>query len=380
MSMHRFAVAITLLLASALLMAGCQANKGSITMKEFGQLGDNAVQLYTLDNGKGLKAHITNYGAIVTHFYAPDRNGKADDIVLGFDSLNAYAAGHPYFGCIAGRDANRIAKGKFTLDGKEYTLATNNGPNHLHGGVHGFDKKIWTAQPFNLPDGPALRLIYVSPDGEEGYPGTVTAVVIYQLTYNNEFRVDMRATTDAPTIIDLAQHTYWNLAGQSTGSILDHELTLMCPWYTPVDATLIPTGEIVAVEDTPFDFTNPKTIKADIGKLKDEKDAGHGGGYDHNYVVDGNASDLRPVAVVHDPASGRVMELSANQPGVQLYTGNFLDGTLTGKAGTVYNQHAGLCLETQTYPNAINQPNFIAPILRPGDTYRHLMVFKFSTK
>jgi aldose 1-epimerase len=342
----------------------------SITMKEFGSVAGVPVQLFTLTNRHGLVASITNYGAIVTELRVPDKSGSLADIVLGFEKLDDYTRTGPYFGAIVGRVANRIANAEFTLDGRRYQLEPNERPNHLHGGRKGWDKVIWTAAPLTSADGPSLALTYVSKDGDEGYPGTVTAKTVYTLTDDNELRVEMQATTDKPTIVNMAHHAYWNLAGQSSGSILGHELTLYADRYTP-GTPMIPDGQIRPVKGTPFDFTAAKPIGRDLKQV--------GMGYDHNFIVNGEPRRLRPVARVKDPSSGRVMTLSADQPGVQFYTGNFLND-VKGK-GTTYAQHAGFCLETQAFPNAINVPAWRDQvILRPGRTYRHLMVHAFRVE
>ncbi len=360
------------------LMVGCGTTppppaSPPVGIREFGRVGDQTVFLYTLSNAHGMVARVTNYGTILTELHVPDRNGARADVVLGFDTLEAYLKGHPFFGCIAGRVANRIAGGKFTLDGKEYALATNNGPNHLHGGVKGFDKFVWDASAFETPEGPAVRFSRTSPDGEEGYPGSVKATVTYTLTDQNELKIEMTAATDAPTIVNLAHHTYWNLAGHGSGDVLGHELSLAADQYTPTDDTLIPTGEIVPVTGTPFDFTRSKRIGADIARV-----GGSAKGYDVNFVVRGGSWRLRGVARVVDPRSGRIMELLATEPGVQLYTGNHLAGTLKGKGGAVYGKHAGFCLETQRYPDSVNKPDWPSVVLRPGQIYRHVMVHRFS--
>ena len=345
-------------------------------MADFGEVDGQPVKLYTLDNGRGMVAKITNYGGIVTELHVPDRNNQTADVVLGFDTLEEYKAGHPFFGAIVGRCANRIAKGRFTLDGKEYQLATNNGPNHLHGGVIGFDKRIWDAEPLQLSDGPALKLTYVSHDGEEGYPGTLRTVVIYTLTTDNELKIDMHAETDAPTVVNLAHHGYWNLAGHASGTVLDQELQLQSDYYTPTDSTLIPTGEILMVDGTPHDFRQPKKLGRDIDQLKNDQGKG---GYDTNFVVNGSYGELRPAARVSDPSSGRVMEVWTTEPGVQLYTANHLNDR-AGKGGAVYGPHQGFCLETQKYPDAINHSNFVQPVLRPNQFYQHVMVHRFTTE
>jgi aldose 1-epimerase len=338
----------------------------------FGRL--DTVQLYTLTNRHGLVARITNYGAIVTELHVPDRDGRLADIVLGFENLDGYLAGHPYFGAIVGRVANRIRNAEFTLDGTRYTLDANDKPHHLHGGRTGWDKVIWTARVAETADGPALELTYVSTDGEENYPGTVTARTIYTLTNANELKVEMEATTDRTSVVNMAHHSYWNLAGHDSGTILDHELTLHADRYTP-GSPMVPDGRIAPVTGTPFDFTSVKTIGTTL-----QQAGGTPIGYDHNFVVNGEPNRMRPVARLKDPGSGRVMTLSADQPGVQFYTGNFLNGSTTGK-GTTHRQYAALCLETQKFPNAINVPAWQDQvILRPGQTYRHVMIHAFTTE
>ena len=333
----------------------------------------DTVQLYTLTNRHGLVARITNYGAIVTELHVPDRDGRLADIVLGFDNLDGYLAGHPYFGAIVGRVANRIGNAEFTLEGMRYPLAANDQPHHLHGGRSGWDKAIWHATPADTADGPALELTYVSKDGEEGYPGTVTAKTIYTLTDANELMVEMLATTDRTTLVNMAHHGYWNLGGHHSGTILDHQLTLYADYYTP-GSPMVPDGRIAPVAGTVFDFTSARPIGRPLAQ------AGGNAGYDHNFVVNGDPNRLRPVARLADSRSGRVMTLSADQPGVQLYTGNFLNGSTTGK-GSAHVRHAALCLETQKFPNAINVPDWQSQvILRPGQTYRHVMIHAFTTE
>jgi aldose 1-epimerase len=345
--------------------------KTTVEKSSFGILPDGSpVALYTLKNAKGVVAKITEYGTIITELHVPDRNGKMGDVVLGFDNLSQYLKGHPYFGCTVGRVANRIAKGCFTLEGKTYNLAVNNGPNHLHGGLKGFDKVLWKGEA--LP-GAAVRFTYTSPDGEEGYPGTVTAAVTMTLTDANELRIDYHAVADRPTPFNLANHSYFNLAG--TGDILKHELMLAADFYTVADATLIPTGEIKSVKGTPYDFTVPAPIGSRFSQLR-----GNPIGYDDNFVVKRSGSELALAARVYDPQTGRVLETRTTQPGVQLYTGNFLDGTLTGKGGVIYRQHSAFCLETQHFPDSVNQPKFPSAILRPGQTYNHTCVYAFGTK
>jgi aldose 1-epimerase len=340
----------------------------------FGRINETPVQLYTLTNTHGLVVKITNYGAIVTEVHVPDRTGMLADIVLGFENLDGYVGGSSYFGAIVGRVANRIGNAEFTLEGRHYSLAANDKPHHLHGGRKGWDKVIWNAMPIDTDDGPALELSYISKDGEEGYPGTVMAKTIYTLTNENELKVEMQATTDTTTLVNMAHHSYWNLGGYNSGTILEHELTLYADQYTP-GTPMVPDGRITPVRGTPFDFTMGKAIGKELKQA-----GGTPIGYDHNFVVNGEPNRLRPVARLKDPKSGRVMTLSADQPGVQFYTGNFLDGSSTGKS-TTYGQYAALCLETQKFPNAINVPAWHDQvILRPGQTYRHAMVHTFSTE
>jgi aldose 1-epimerase len=339
----------------------------------FGRTPDGAnVSLYTLQNGRGTTVKITDYGGIITAIETPDRSGAPGDIALGFDTLDGYLKGHPYFGALIGRVANRIAKGRFTLDGRTYTLATNNGPNHLHGGVKGFDKVVWRAEPSADAAAARLRLSYTSADGEEGYPGTLSVIVTYALTRDNELRIDYSATTDKATPVNLTNHAYWNLA--TRGDVLGHTMTIAADRYTPVDETLIPTGEVAPVATTPFDFRAPKPIGRDIGRLTSPRP----GGYDHNFVL--NGSGLRLAARVTEPTTGRILEVLTDQPGVQFYTGNFLDGSIVGKRGIAYSQQAGFCLETQHFPDAVNRPGFPSVIVRPGTPYRTTTVYRFATE
>jgi aldose 1-epimerase len=344
---------------------------GQIGRSEFGRAGDQTAHLFTLRNSGGMVAKITDYGTILTELHVPGREGKTADVVLGFDALEEYLKGHPFFGAIAGRVANRIAGGRFTLDGKEYALAVNNGPNHLHGGIRGFDKYVWEAEASDTPEGPSLRMTRTSPAGEEGYPGALRATVAYTLTERNELRIEMAAVTDAPTIVNLAHHTYWNLAGHGSGEILGHELRIDADRYTPADATLIPTGAIEPVADTPYDFRTPKKIGKDIDRVEL--------GYDINFVVNGEPGTLRPAARAREPVSGRVLELHTTEPGVQLYTANKL-GLRKGKGGAEYGRYAGFCLETQHYPDSVNKPHWPTVVLRPGRTYRHVMAHRFTVE
>jgi aldose 1-epimerase len=342
-----------------------------VQKSSFGQMPDGAeVDLYTLANANGLSAKFTSYGAIITELHVPDRQGKLVDVVLGFDNLEQYLKGHPFFGATVGRVANRIAKGRFTLDGQTYALATNNGPNHLHGGLKGFDKKVWQAE---AQPGAAVKFTCTSPDGEEGYPGKLAVAVTMSLTDANELRLDYTATTDKPTPVNLTNHSYFNLAGE--GSALDHEMLIAADYFTPSDSTLIPTGEIEPVKVTPMDFTTPQPIGARFAQLHANPI-----GYDHNYVLNAGGKSLGLVARVREPKSGRVMEVHTTQPGVQFYTANFLNGSLTGKRGVVYNQHCAFCLETQHFPDSVNQTKFPSVILRPGQTYRQTTIYKFLTQ
>ena len=335
-----------------------------------------AVSLYTLKNAHGMEARVLAYGGIIVSLQVPDRNGRLDDVVLGFDSLADYERGSPYFGAIVGRYGNRIARGRFTLDGRTYPLATNNGPNHLHGGVRGFDKVVWKVAPFQHADSVGLVLTYTSPDGEEGYPGTLQATVTYTLTDGNQLIFDYHATTDRATPVNLTQHSYFNLAGEGSGDILGHELTINADRFTAVDATLIPTGTLTPVEGTPFDFRKPTTIGARIDQ-KDEQLA-HGPGYDHNWVLNRKGSGLELAARLRDPKSGRTLEVMTIEPGVQFYAGNFLDGTIKGKGAHEYGRRSGLCLETQHFPDSPNHANFPSTVLRPGQEYRSKTVWRFG--
>ena len=347
----------------------------SVDKSDFGALPDGtAVQLYTLTNAHGMTARITNYGAILVSLTAPDKTGKFADVTLGFDSLDGYLAGSPYFGATVGRVANRIAKGKYTVDGKEYTAAVNNGPNSLHGGLKGFDKVIWTAEP--QTGKAAVKFTYVSPDGEEGYPGTLNVAVTYTLTDDNAIQIDYVATTDKATPINLTNHSYFNLAGG--GEVLNHKIMINANKYTPTDDTLIPTGELKNVKGTPLDFTKAHAIGDNLSKLTGPAPQG----YDHNFVLNKSRNAKTPTlaARVSEPTTGRVLEMYTTEPGVQFYTGNFLDGTLKGKGGAVYAIHTAFCLEAQHYPDSINHPQFPSSLLKPGQTYRQTTLYKFSAK
>jgi aldose 1-epimerase len=358
------------------------------SVRSFGTLPDGReAHLYTLEVPGGWKATITDYGAILTSFLVPPRDGVKGgpvDVVLGFDTLDGYMKGHPYFGAICGRYSNRIAAGRFELDGKAFTLATNNGANHLHGGVKGFDKQLWKGTPKATDRGPAVEFDLVSPDGDEGYPGRLVAKAVYTLTPAGELIVEMTATTDAATVVNLVNHSYWNLAGHGSGSIADQELAVEADRYVPVDAGAIPTGEFAAVEGTPFDFRPERTPLGRCGPAIKAIPPNAGPdtptGVDHCYVVRGWQPDgtLRTAATFRDPASGRTLEVLSDQPGVQVYMGGFLDGTLKGKGGAAYVRNGGLCLETQKFPDSVHHSDWPSPRLDPGQTYRHTMVHRFT--
>jgi aldose 1-epimerase len=374
MTMRVFTGVALLFLCGAIVVSG-QSKRG-VTRAAFGKTRDGrAVEIYTLTNANGLEMHVITYGGIITSLKVPDRTGHLDDVVLGFDTLDGYLKDPPYFGALVGRYGNRIAKGQFTLNGATYKLATNNGPNHLHGGVKGFDKVIWNAVPGDSADGVSVTLTRTSPDGEEGYPGNLQATVRYTLTDKNELAIEYRATTDKATPVNLTQHSYFNLAADS-GDVLGHELTIHASRYTPVDATLIPTGELAPVQGTPFDFQKATAIGARIGA--DNAQLKNGGGYDHNWVLDRKGPGLQPAARLVDPKSGRTLEVATTEPGLQFYSGNFLDGSITGKGGRVYKHRTGLCLETQHYPDSPNHPSFPSTILQPGQTYSSKTVFTFG--
>jgi aldose 1-epimerase len=358
-----------------------QSRRGepTITSQPWGEVDGQSVDLFTLRNGRGMTVRITNYGGIIQSIEVPDRRGRTANVALGFDNLDDYVTSSPYFGCITGRYANRIAGGRFTLEGQTYQLAQNNGVNHLHGGNVGFDKRVWEATPFEGRGSVGLRLTYVSPAGEENYPGTLTTEVTYTVTRDGEIRVRYQATTDAPTIVNLTNHSYINLAGEGTGTIEDHVLELEASRYTPVDDTLIPTGELAPVAGTPFDFTRPHAVGERLRSSHEQIVIGQG--YDHNFVLDRPSSDdtsLIRAARVTDPHSGRVLEIRTTEPGIQFYSGNFLDGTLVGTSGRVYRQTDGFALETQHFPDSPNQPDFPTTALYPGDTYDTTTVYRFD--
>ena len=354
---------------------------GGVTRERFGTTDcGEAVSVFTLKNAHGMALRVTDYGGIILTLLVPDKNGRLDDVVLGYDSLTGYLRSSPYFGALIGRYGNRIAHGRFTLDGKTYTLATNNGPNHLHGGLRGFDKVVWDVAPFEHPDSVGLVLRYTSPNDEEGYPGTLRTTVTYTLTSANELVFDYSATTDRATPVNLTQHSYFNLEGDGKGDILGHVVTLNADRFTPVDSTLIPTGELKSVAGTPFDFRKPTPIGARIDQ--DDVQLRYGPGYDHNFVLNkaGDAHDPTFAARVYEPASGRVMEIYTTEPGLQFYSGNFLDGTLHGKGGVVYRRRYGFAMETQHYPDSPNKPTFPSTTLRPGESYHSRTIYKFGVQ
>lgn len=351
----------------------------SMTRSPFGTLPDGrTVEAFTLSNARGMEVTAITYGGVITSLNVPDKAGQLGDVVLGYDTLQGYLDKSPFFGTIVGRYGNRIGKGRFTLDGKTYSLPINNGENHLHGGPQGFDKKVWDAEPFERADAVGVVFSHTSPDGDMGYPGTLQAKVTYTLTDDNVLRFDYEATTDKATPINLTQHTYFNLAGAGSGDILGHQVEMQADRYTPVDKGLIPTGEVAPVEGTPFDFRKATAIGARINA--DHPQIALGGGYDHNLVFARTGPGLERVVRVYEPTTGRTLEMATTQPATQFYTGNFLDGTITGKGGKVYGKRAGFCLETQHYPDSPNKPDFPSSILRPSDTYRQSTTFTFGTR
>ena len=367
------------LLLSMIAISSCEENGGSLTVSEFGKVDGKQVQLYEIEFPGQLRAKVTNYGGIVTELQVPGKTGELEDVVLGYDQLQGYLDKTPYFGALVGRYGNRIAHGKFRLDGKEYTLATNNGLNHLHGGTKGFDKVVWNViETKESKESIHLVLQYVSKDGEEGYPGKLLSTVTYTFT-PGEFTIEYTATTDKATIVNLTQHTYFNLSGDLKEDILGHELQLDATAFLPVDSTLIPTGELRPVAGSPFDFTSPKAVGKEINA--EDQQLAYGLGYDHCWVLDGGkTTSLRRVGSLYHPSSGRRMEVHTTEPGLQFYSGNFLDGSITGKGGKVYPHRYGLCLETQHYPGSPNRPGFPKVVLRPGQEYRSVTSYKFSVE
>ncbi len=369
---------LVLLTAVALAMIGlgsCGNKKEMVTTEKFGSFEGKEVSLFTLTNKKGDVVKLTNYGAAIVEINVPDKDGKKANVTFGYETLDAYLKGDPYFGKVVGQYANRIAKGKFTLDSVEYSLALNNGVNALHGGPTGWHSRAWTAEVLKNTDFPAVKFTYSKPDMEEGYPGNVVAEVVYTWTDDNELIMDYKVTTDRRTVINITNHAYFNLHGAGNGDILDHEALIRASAFTPVDSTLIPTGELRPVEGTPFDFRTPHLIGERIGESYDQLILG--GGYDHNFVLD-NVEQVD--AEVYDPSTGRVIQVITDQPGVQLYTGNFLDGTQTGRGGNVYQYRSGFCLETQHYPDSPNQASFPSVILTPEEPFLSSTTYKFSVR
>jgi aldose 1-epimerase len=358
--------------------AAAKGDATGLPKTAFGKTANgHTVHLYTLANKNGFEARITNYGGIVVSLKAPDKAGKYEDVVLGFDSLDGYLKEHPYFGALIGRYGNRIARGTFTLNNVEYKLAVNNGENHLHGGLKGFDKQTWTAR--EMPgSNPALELTYSSRDGEEGYPGRLSVRVVYSVTADNELKIDYTASTDRTTVLNLTNHSYFNLAGQGSGDILGHLMQINAGRFTPVDKGLIPTGELRTVKGTPFDFTTATPIGARIDAADEQ--IRNGGGYDHNFVLNRTSEGLNLAARVKEPGSGRVLEVHTTEPGVQFYAGNFLDGSITGKGGKAYHKRYAFCLETQHFPDSPNRKEFPAVVLEPGQEYRSTTVYRFSAE
>lgn len=367
-----FILAITFILLGGVMSTEAKEN---FKREPFGKVADGTpVELFTLKNDSGMIVKITNYGGIIVSIMVPDKNGKLGDVVLGYDQLDGYVKNNPYFGSLVGRYGNRIAQGKFSLEGHTFSLAQNNNGNHLHGGIKGFDKVVWKAQPFTGAAGAGVKLTYLSKDGEEGYPGNLSTTVVYILTPQNELKIEYLATTDKTTVVNLTNHSYFNLSG--SGTILDHVVQIFADRTTPVDKGLIPTGEIKSVKGTPLDFTTPHAIGARI-QSKDQQMV-FGGGYDHNFVLNSEGGKLALAAKVFCPASGRLMEVSSTEPGIQFYSGNFLDGTIKGKGGQVYKQRSGLCLETQHFPDSPNKLQFPSTILKPGQRYQTTTIIKFS--
>jgi aldose 1-epimerase len=380
--MRTYSAIATSILTLLVLSIGCtsrQQESSSMNKEPFGKTPDGKeVDIYTLKNSAGMEARIMTYGGILVSLKVPDKDGKLADVVLGYDSLSQYIANNPYFGALIGRYGNRIGKARFTLHGKEYTLAANNGPNSLHGGLKGFDKVVWGVKDADSKEGKSLALTYVSKDGEEGYPGTLSVEVTYTLADSNELRIDYKATTDKPTVLNLTQHSYFNLAGAGDGDILKEVLFIDADRFTPVDATLIPTGELKTVKGTPLDFTQPTPIGARINDR--DQQLKYGLGYDFNWVLNKKEGELTLAARVQDPSSGRIMEVYTTEPGLQFYSGNFLDGTAIGKGGLKYGHRYGFCLETQHFPDSPNEPKFPSTELDPGQTYTSTTIYKFSAK
>jgi aldose 1-epimerase len=381
MNLSRWATsALTLTLALACFaQAPVRKGRSEVKKQAYGKMPDGTpVELYTLSNANGMQAGIITYGASVVSLTAPDRNGKYADVVLGMEDLEGYRKQTAHFGALVGRYGNRIGGGRFTLEGKQYQLPKNDGNNTLHGGPLGFDRHVWKAETASRPDGQAVEMTYVSKDGEEGFPGTLTAKVVYTLTGKNELKIEYTATTDKPTVVNLTNHSYFNLAGQGEGDILQHQVMIHADRYTPVDAGLIPTGELRPVKGTPFDFTKAAAIGARIDQ--NDQQVKFGRGYDHNWVLNKGNGGLTKAAEVHETKTGRVMEVWTTEPAMQFYTGNFLDGSDHGKGGKAYPHRGAFCMETQHYPDSPNHPAFPSTELKPGGTYRTTTIYKFSAK
>jgi aldose 1-epimerase len=378
--LRRSIVALVLGVVSGAMWGGMLTEaRPRIEKQPFGKTADGtAVELYTLTNANGVEAKIMTYGGIVVSLRVPDRKGTLGDVVLGYDELEGYLNNNPFFGALVGRYANRIARGKFTLDGHTFSLAQNDGENHLHGGTRGFDKVVWQARPVNSKSGVGLKLTYLSKDGEEGYPGNLFVTVVYTLTSSNQLKIVYSATTDKKTIVNLTHHSYFNLAGPGTRDVLDHKLMLNADRFTPIVKGAIPTGELKSVKGTPMDFTRPTPIR-DMINQSDEQ-ISLGSGLDHNWVLNKRGSELSLAARVYEPTTGRIMEVYTTEPGIQFYTGNFLDGTIRGKGGKVYLRRSGFCLEAQHFPDSPNEPNFPSVVLAPGQRYSQTTVYKFLAK
>ena len=375
----KYFLRLLMLFVCIIYLTGCERNAEMNIIKEpFGELEGEKADIYTLTNKNNIEVNITNYGGIVTSIKLPDKSGKFNDVALGYNNLEGYIKNNTYFGCIVGRYGNRIGNAEFTLDGIKYSLAKNNGENNLHGGIKGFDKVLWDVEPFAGKDFQALKLTYLSRDGEEGFPGNLKVAVTYTLSNDNSFRIDYMAATDKTTIVNLTNHTYWNLAGEGSGDVLKHELMINADYFTPIDQGSIPTGEIRPVANTPMDFRNPGAIGKGIDSNYEQLKLCRG--YDHNFVINSDKDGkIKLAATVYEPASGRFMEIYTTEPGVQFYSANFLFG-ITGKSGKAYNPRNAFCLETQHYPDSPNKPEFPSVVLRPGETYKTTTIHKFSVK
>lgn len=376
-TMITLVLTITAILGVAAIASSHTNTKTSVEMEPWGEINGQPVYLYTLTNSKGSTMKVTNYGARVTSLKVPDEEGKMVDVVLGFDNLQDYLDNHTYFGAIVGRYGNRISDGKFTLDGEQYSLVRNNMDNHLHGGYKGFDQRVWKGEAVKTSEGASVKLNYLSKDGEEGYPGNLDVTITYTLTNDDEFVFDIEATTDEATVVNLTNHNYYNLNGAKSDA-MDHELMINADRFTPIDDEWIPTGEIRPVEGTPMDFTTPTKVGSRIND--DYKQLENGAGYDHNYVLNGSGTRMDLAATAYSPMSGILMKVYTDQPGVQFYSGNFLDGSLEGKNGITYEERYAICLETQHFPDSPNHPNFPSTVLRPGEEYSTTTVFDFSAK